>query len=110
MLVEQYRIGDFSTALSGLVESMNGISERLGQCDPRAVIDRTPGRTAICQGPPIKGDACLAEIRDPFTVADLVEWVEGLRDWIGDVQARLENYDASTPLDGGAWSGSETAD
>ena len=105
-----YTIGEFSTALSGLVESLGKISDELSHCNPAAEIDRTPGRTAICQAPPITASQCLTEIKDPFTVADLVELVEGLRDWIGDVQGKLGNYDSMTPLDGGTWHISETTD
>ncbi|MCK4408547.1 MAG: hypothetical protein KAW67_00585 [Candidatus Eisenbacteria sp.] len=102
-----YTIGDFAGALNGIAESLSGIAEELNQCDLDAVIDNTPGRTAICQGPIFGGGMCIAAIKDPFKVRDLVETVEGLRDWVADVQSKLANYDATASLDSGAWPASD---
>jgi len=99
-----YTIGDFSSSLSGVAISLKEIADELSHCNPGPEFDRTPGRTAICQAPPFASGACSNEIPEPFTVADLAEMVNGLREWIGDVVARLEDYGPSTPLDGGTWS------
>jgi len=105
-----YTIGDFATSLGELVGSLNNIAAELSHCDPGSEIERAPGRTAICQSPPCVTGACSNEITGPFAVKDLVEMVDGLRGWIGDVQKRLGDFDPSTPLDGGTWSISETTD
>jgi hypothetical protein len=106
-----YTIGTFASALGDLVGSLNAIAEELGQCDPGAEIDPTPGRTAICGGPVLVGGVCVAPERESFTVGDLVETVEGIRNWIEDVRARLGNYDPEIELDSGSWSSDlETTD
>ncbi len=98
-----FTIGDFATDLSGVVNSLNGIAEKLDQCDLDIEIDGTPGKTAICSVPIVKSGVCAAAIKQGFTVRDLVETVEGLRDWVLDVQSKLGNYDPATPLDAGTW-------
>lgn len=101
--MSSFTIGDFATALNGVAEALNGIAEELGHCDANAEIDNTPGKKAICQVPVVVAQTCVAPPKDTFTVADLVETVEGLRDWIGDVRSKLANYDAATLLDAGTW-------
>lgn len=98
-----YTIGDFATALGGLVDTLDGIASELNECDPTAEIDNTPGWRAICSIPVIVADTCVAPEKPVFTVADLVETIAGLRGWIGDVQSRLANFDPLTQLDSGSW-------
>jgi hypothetical protein len=104
-----YTIGNFAGALGVVAESLNGIADELKLCDLDTEIDNTPGRTAICQGPVVVSGVCAAATKDPFTVADLVETVEGIRDWVLDVQTKLGNYDSATPLDDGLRPPSESA-
>jgi hypothetical protein len=108
-MASTYTLGDFAAALNGVAESLSDIAQDLSLCDAAAEIDKTPGRTVICQAPPVKSGMCGVDTKDPFTVADLSELVEGLRDWIGDVRDRLGNYDPSSRLDG-SWSLNETTD
>ncbi len=96
-----FTIGEFTAALTGIIGSLSGLADGLSHCDPDVEIDNTPGRTAICQGPIIAGSACAAPARERFTIADLVETIEGLRDWVGDVRSRLANYDPATSLEDG---------
>ncbi|MFH1688790.1 MAG: hypothetical protein ABIE42_00960 [Candidatus Eisenbacteria bacterium] len=98
-----FTIGDFTTDLSGVVNSLNGIAEKLNQCDPDIEIDNTPGKTAVCSVPIVSGSVCATAIKERFTVAGLIETVEGLRDWVRDVESKLGGYDPATPLDAGAW-------
>ena len=109
-MASTYTIGDFAAALGGIVESLNDIGQQLSNCDMAAEIDKTPGRTVICQSPPVKSGMCGTDVKDPFTVGDLAEMVGGLRGWIEDVQTKLGNYDPSTPLDSGIWGVSETTE
>jgi hypothetical protein len=107
--VPGYTIGNFAGALNGIAASLSGIADELNQCDLDAVIDNTPGRTAICQTPIVKGGMCVAAIKDGFTVRDLAETVEGLRDWVLDVQTKLGDFDSATPLADGLRPPSESA-
>jgi hypothetical protein len=96
-----YTVGEFANALKGVADALGGISERLNSCDLDVVIDGTPGRTAICQGPVIKAGMCLTSGAEVFRVRDLLETVEGLRDWVEDVRSKLDNYDVTAALDSG---------
>lgn len=98
-----YTVDELATALGGIISSLNGIAEQLSHCNPDAEIDNTPGKTAICSGPIVIANKCVAPVKERFTVADLVETVEGLGDWVLDVQLKLGNYDPATPLDAGTW-------
>ena len=98
-----YTVGEFATALNGISQTLNGIADQLKLCDQKAQIETTPGRSPICQGPIISGSACMLSIKDPFIVADLVETVEGIRDWVLDVETKLGLYTSETVLDGGSW-------
>ena len=97
--MSEFTIGELATALSGIVESLNSIAEELGQCDQAAEIVSTEGWSALCSIPLPVGAECVAPVKELFVVADLVETVEGIRDWIGDVQSKLGNYDPATPVD-----------
>ena len=98
-----YTIDELATALGGIVSSLNGIAEELNHCNLDAEIDNTAGRKVICSLPIIVADRCVAPVQETFTVADLVETIEGLKDWIGDVQSKLGDYDPATLLDAGTW-------
>jgi len=98
-----FTIGDFASALNGIVSSLNGVADELSHCNPEAKIDNTPGLTAICSVPIVVANRCVAPVKETFTIADLVETVEGLRDWVRDVQSKLGGYDPATPLDAGTW-------
>ena len=101
--MSDFTIGDFATALEGIVESLNGIAEELKLCDQAAEIDNTPGWSAICEVPVVVAEKCVAPVRESFAVADLLETVVGIRDWIGDVRSKLGNYSPETLLDSGSW-------
>ena len=96
-----YTVGEFANALSGVSQTLNGIAEQLKLCDQVAQIGTTVGRSPICQGPIIAGAACMLSIKDPFIVADLVETVEGIRDWVLDVESKLQLFSKETALDYG---------
>ena len=98
-----YTVGEFATALNGVTQTLDDIADQLKLCDQNARIDPTPGRSPVCQGPIISGAACMLSIKDPFTVADLVEAVEGIRDWVLDVETKLGLYSSETAFDGGSW-------
>ena len=102
-----YTIGELATALSGIADSLDRIAGEINRCDMKTEIDTTPGRTAVCSGPVIVKTACRPVPTESFTVGDLAETVEGLRDWARDVSSKLANYDASTPLDVAPWATSD---
>ena len=54
-------------------------------------------------------EMCRAPVKDKFTVAELMETVTALRDWIRDIHSKLSSYDSSTPLDDGLKPPSTTA-
>lgn len=97
-----YTINELATALGEIVNSLNGIAEKLNQCDLDMEINNTPGRTVICSVPIFRAGICAAPDKERFVVRDLSETVEGIRDWIGDVQSELGDYDPAMPLDGAA--------
>ena len=96
-----FTVGDFATDLSEIVNLLNGIADKLKQCDPDAEIDKTPGKTAICSTPVVVVGKCAAPVKERFNILDLVETVEGLQGWVDDVRARLANYDPATSLEDG---------
>lgn len=102
-MADYYTIGEFGTSLSEISNALDAILERLNECDPNVELDTTPGRTGICQGPIIVGGVCVAPEVDNFRVADLVETVEGLRDWVNDVTSKLSVFDPSAALDSTSW-------
>ena len=50
--MSEFTIGELATALGGIIESLNGIAEELGQCDQAAEIVSTEGWSALCSIPP----------------------------------------------------------
>jgi hypothetical protein len=96
----KYTLGEFATDFGGVARSLSKLADKLKGCDQAAPIDKTPGRTFICQGPIVQGASCIAAKTDRFTVADLIKTVEGIRSWVADVESKLGTYDPSTPLDG----------
>lgn len=101
-----YTIRDFAMALEGVIVTLDGAADQLKLCDQEAEIDNTPGWRAICQIPVIMGETCVAPDPAPetFRIVDLLETVEGIRDWIGDVRSKLGQYAPDTPIDmGTAW-------
>jgi hypothetical protein len=104
--VSDYTIGDFATALEGLIASLDGIADDLKECDQAARIDNTPGIKIICGLPILMSGNCVApeSPTGDFSVADLVVTVEDIKDWITDIRSKLANYDATTEIDSGDWS------
>jgi hypothetical protein len=98
-----YTIGELATALSGIADSLDRIAGEINRCDMKTEVDTTPGRTAICSGPVIVATACRSMVPETFTVGDLAETVEGLRDWVRDVSSKLSNYAPSAPIDVAPW-------
>ena len=95
-------IGDFATDLTEVVNSLNNIAEKLNLCDLDLEIASTPGLTIICSVPIFRGGICAAPDKERFTVRDLNETVEAIRDWINDIQSELGGYDPATTLGGDA--------
>jgi hypothetical protein len=96
-----YTLGEFADSLAGVAQSLQEIADQLKMCEQTAEIDKTPGKTFICQSPIVAGSACgLPDEFDRFTVADLVEVVEGIQSWVQDVQSKIGSYGTTTPLEG----------
>ena len=93
-------IGDLATNLNEVTNSLNSIAEKLNQCDLDIEIDSTPGLTVVCSVPIFRGGICAAPVKERFTVRDLNETVEAIRDWINDIRSELGNYDPATSLGG----------
>ena len=105
----RYTIGAFASALKEVADSLDNIAGELGRCNLETEVDKTPGRTVICSLPIYMAEMCRAPVRDKFTVAELMETVTALRDWIRDIDSKLSSYDSSTPLDDGLKPPSTTA-
>jgi len=105
--MSDYTIRDFATALKGVAESLDAIATELKRCNTDVEIDRGHDwKRIICGMPMITGETCVAPGPPPesFRVADLLETVEALRDWTGDVRSRLRRFAPETRIDSEDWS------
>ncbi len=102
-----FTVGEFGSSLEGVADSLNAILAKLGKCNQNVGLESTEGRTAICSGPIIIAGACAPRETDTFTVGDLTETVEALRDWVQDVATKLSTFNPSATLDGPPWPGAD---
>jgi hypothetical protein len=100
--VPDYTVGDFADELDELLRKLERISKKLKKCDQDSTIELGPGfKKPLCTLPIFNAPTCLKSPGPPtgdVKVKDLVEAVEGMEEWVGDVKSKMSSIDSETKL------------
>jgi len=94
----EYTVGEFVTALGGIIGSLNGLADDLSHCNLETDIEKTPGRKVICQVPVMGGSECRLKGRVDVKASDLVEAIAALSLWAKDIRSTLDGVNPAEPL------------
>jgi hypothetical protein len=90
-------VGEMTTVLGGVIDSLNTLRTGLEQCSLDAEIDGAEGRRIICQMPVVGGSECRLNSKTP-RVGDLVEAVAAIAGWAEDIRSAIGHLDPSEPV------------
>jgi hypothetical protein len=100
--VAGYTVGDFVKEMEGLLRRLERISKKLSKFDQDSTIVADSGfKKPICMLPIFNAPTCLKQPKPPtgnVQVKDLVETVEGMKGWVGDVKSKMSSIDSGTKL------------